>query len=61
MTQDVGSDPTVGLPEFCTLCGQEILCYICEQEMVQGFASLQLRPLNERSANVVEEEEGKKE
>ena len=27
VTQDVGSDPTVGLPDFwCTLCGQEIAC-----------------------------------
>ncbi|KAI9876658.1 MAG: hypothetical protein M1830_006010 [Pleopsidium flavum] len=29
VTQDVGSDPTVGLPEFCTLCGQEVLCFFC--------------------------------
>ncbi|KAK2743047.1 hypothetical protein FQN57_005003 [Myotisia sp. PD_48] len=28
VTQDVGSDPTVGLP-FCLLCGQEICCEIC--------------------------------
>lgn len=26
VTQDVGSDPTVGIPYFCTLCGQEIEC-----------------------------------
>lgn len=26
VTQDVGSDPTVGLPDFCTLFGQEIQC-----------------------------------
>ncbi|MCJ1464273.1 hypothetical protein MMC07_002886 [Pseudocyphellaria aurata] len=26
VTQDVGSDPTVGIPDFCTLCGQEIEC-----------------------------------
>ena len=29
VTQDVGSDPTVGLPDFCTLCGQEMACFIC--------------------------------
>ena len=33
VTQDVGSDPTVGLPDFwCTLCGQTIACGICEEE-----------------------------
>lgn len=39
VTQDVGSDPTVGLPEFCTLCGQEITCFICEGELETGLAS----------------------
>lgn len=29
VTQDVGADPTVGLFNFCTLCGQELLCAIC--------------------------------
>ena len=30
VTQDVGSDPTVGLPDVtCTLCGLEITCDIC--------------------------------
>ena len=33
VTQDVGSDPTVGLPEFCTLCGQEIVCVVCGEVM----------------------------
>ena len=28
VTQDVGSDPTVGLPEFCTSCGEEVDCSI---------------------------------
>jgi hypothetical protein len=28
VTQDVGSDPTVGLPTFCTSCGEEIDCPI---------------------------------
>lgn len=30
VTQDVGSDPTVGFPGFCTLCGEEIKCLQCE-------------------------------
>lgn len=30
VTQDVGSDPTVGLPDLCcTLCGQPFTCDIC--------------------------------
>lgn len=29
VTQDVGSDPTVGLPDFCTLCGEDIQCFVC--------------------------------
>ena len=29
VTQDVGSDPTVGSPDFCTLCGQEVVCFYC--------------------------------
>lgn len=31
VTQDVGSDPTVGLPDFCTLCGQPIICPYCPE------------------------------
>lgn len=31
VTQDVGSDPTVGLPDFCTLCGQHIECPFCQE------------------------------
>ncbi|KAL9598600.1 MAG: hypothetical protein Q9179_003853 [Wetmoreana sp. 5 TL-2023] len=30
VTQDVGSDPTVGLPDVtCTLCGLEVTCDLC--------------------------------
>ena len=32
VTQDVSSDPTVGLPDFCDHCGQEILCVNCMEE-----------------------------
>lgn len=31
MTQDVGSDPTVCVPDFCTLCGQQIKCPFCQE------------------------------
>ena len=32
VTQDVGSDPTVGLPDLCcTLCGQAIACGLCDE------------------------------
>jgi DNA-directed RNA polymerase subunit M/transcription elongation factor TFIIS len=34
VTQDVGSDPTVGVPDFCTLCGCAISCSICGVELV---------------------------
>lgn len=50
ITQDVGQDPTVGLsdslsdtslsgplPDFCTMCGQEVFCEICGQETENGF------------------------
>lgn len=38
VTQDVGSDPTVGLPDFCTLCGSEIICFVCgKREEDHGF------------------------
>ncbi|KAH8696018.1 putative DNA directed RNA polymerase II 15 kDa subunit [Talaromyces proteolyticus] len=29
VTQDVGSDPTVGIPEFCLHCGEELACSKC--------------------------------
>lgn len=29
VTTDVGSDPTVGAPIFCTMCGDDIRCSIC--------------------------------
>lgn len=42
ITQDVSQDPTVGdpnsnIPEFCTLCGQEIFCELCGKESDRGF------------------------
>jgi DNA-directed RNA polymerase II subunit RPB9 len=32
VTQDVGSDPTVCLPGFCILCGEEITCSACDPD-----------------------------
>ncbi|KAL9104586.1 MAG: hypothetical protein Q9187_008883, partial [Circinaria calcarea] len=60
VTQDVGADPTVGLPDFCTLCGQEILCFICGDECCVELVCLSLAndgksPLDEET----EEEENK--
>ena len=38
ITQDVANDPTVScLPDFCTLCGNEIFCEICGKESDRGF------------------------
>ena len=36
VTQDVASDPTVGTPDFCTMCGNVIMCEICDGNMVGG-------------------------
>lgn len=32
VTADVASDPTVGLPGFCTMCGEAIECALCRQQ-----------------------------
>ena len=38
ITQDVANDPTVSsVPDFCTLCGNEIFCEICGKESDRGF------------------------
>lgn len=41
MTKDVADDPTASalspVPDFCTLCGNEIFCEICGQESDRGF------------------------
>jgi len=36
VTQDVGSDPTVGLLGFCTICGIPVRCSFCEDMMNKG-------------------------
>jgi DNA-directed RNA polymerase II subunit RPB9 len=38
VTQDVGSDPTVGLP-LCLLCGSVIICEGCQPSGVVASAS----------------------
>ena len=42
VTQDVGSDPTVGLPDFCTctLCGEELVCFMCGEAACTGFVGV---------------------
>ncbi|MCJ1357209.1 MAG: hypothetical protein MMC33_007205 [Icmadophila ericetorum] len=43
VTQDVGSDPTVNhifLPDFCTLCGQEAICFMCGEAECVGFVGV---------------------
>lgn len=39
VTQDVGSDPTVGLPEICCclLCGEVIPCDVCGEPLGGGY------------------------
>ena len=36
VTQDVGSDPTVGVPGFCAVCGLPIRCSFCEDMTSHG-------------------------
>ncbi|MCJ1478154.1 hypothetical protein MMC13_006830 [Lambiella insularis] len=42
VTQDVGSDPTVGEPESCTctLCGEELVCATCGEAACTGFVGV---------------------
>ncbi|KAL8722031.1 MAG: hypothetical protein Q9225_001407 [Loekoesia sp. 1 TL-2023] len=52
VTQDVGSDPTVGLPDICcTLCGQVITCDFCGGVDERGVEA------DESSSEEEEEEE----
>jgi hypothetical protein len=37
VTQDVGSDPTVGPPDFCVLCGECICCDFCGEVYCKAF------------------------
>lgn len=51
ITQDVGSDPTVGaddsgIPPMCTMCGQEIFCEECGQPQEEGFMCLEVNDAN---------------
>ena len=42
VTQDVGADPTVGLPNFCTciLCGEELVCLMCGKAACTGLVGI---------------------
>lgn len=37
VTQDVGSDPTVGIPGFCALCQLPIRCSFCDEMSGEGY------------------------
>ena len=37
VTQDVGSDPTVGIPGFCALCQLPIRCSFCDEMSGEGI------------------------
>ena len=36
MIQDVGQDPTVGVPIFCLLCGEVVRCEVCARSESMG-------------------------
>ena len=57
VTQDVGADPTVGIPDFCTLCGQEILCFICGDECCVELVCLSMAQTGNFPLKEEEEEE----
>ena len=52
ITQDVGSDPTVGedsIPPMCTMCGEEIVCENCGQNQEDGFLCLEVDNVSDQS------------
>lgn len=60
--QDVASDPTVGdpVPEFCTLCGEAILCPTCNQA-TDGGQYLEVDHVSDPNATDVEKEREERE
>ena len=60
--QDVASDPTVGdpIPEFCTLCGEAILCPTCN-DPTDGGQYLEVDHVPEASVADVENEKEERE
>lgn len=46
ITQDVGSDPTVGDLPVCTMCGQEIVCEQCGQPVIDGYLCLEVEDMS---------------
>lgn len=58
VTQDVGSDPTVGLPDICcTLCGQAITCDFCGGVDERGVEADESSSEDEEEQGDDEEEE----
>lgn len=58
VTQDVGSDPTVGVPDFCTLCGQEITCSLCAEVLSGNNSPCEIYLEDVLSEDGFTEEEG---
>jgi len=62
ITQDVGSDPTVGLFPVCTMCGQEIVCETCGEGDSEGGMCLEVDDYDPDTAdNIAELQEEEKE
>jgi DNA-directed RNA polymerase II subunit RPB9 len=61
VTQDVGSDPTVGCEYyFCILCGEEVACSICSgvesgENQSEGMGADEMREEYEESLSAMEE------
>ena len=57
ITQDVGTDPTVGLTllELCTVCGKEIICETCGKPAATG-CWLEVHPENDTQTDALDDE-----
>lgn len=61
VTQDVGSDPTVGDPDFfvaCTLCGGEVVCFLCGESGFGGGVEGQGKEYQEMITTIEGEGDG---
>ncbi|KAI9711112.1 MAG: DNA-directed RNA polymerase II core subunit rpb9 [Chrysothrix sp. TS-e1954] len=57
ITQDVGSDPTVGDFSLCTMCGQPIMCQFCGKAQADSFIALEVEDQVSDEVSMEEEEE----
>lgn len=58
VTQDVGSDPTVGLPEICCIfCGKPFTCDFCGGVVEDGFEADDIMGEDEKNEEEGEEYE----